>query len=49
MLAVLHEVEDFLDGQADVLDGDYGEPRANRAMQLLTEVRDAIAKAGDKC
>lgn len=45
MLAALHEVEDFLDNQSDVEDGDYGVPRPNRAMRLLIEVRDAISKA----
>lgn len=45
MLAVLHEIESFLDDRADVIDGDYGQPKPNREMTLLVEVRRAIAKA----
>lgn len=45
LLEALHEVEEFLDNQSDVEDGDYGIPRPNRAMRLLIEVRDAITKA----
>lgn len=45
LLAALNEVEDFLDNQSDVEDGDYGIPRPNRAMRLLIEVRNAITKA----
>lgn len=33
---------EFLSGQEDVVDGDYGEPKANRAMQVATYLRDAI-------
>lgn len=40
MLTALHEVEEFLDQQADADDG-----RPNRAMSLLVEVRAALAKA----
>ncbi len=45
MLAVLYEVEDYLDGRCDVIDGDYGHPAPNKEMRLLTEVHAAIAKA----
>ena len=33
---------EFLDNQADVIDGDYGEPRPNRAMSLQTEVESIL-------
>jgi hypothetical protein len=46
MLAVLGEVDEFLDGQVDVLDGAYGEPVPNRAMTLIGQVRAAVAQAG---
>ncbi len=42
MLSVLYDVEDYLDNRADVIDGDYGEPRPNQEMTLLGEVRLAI-------
>lgn len=35
---LLDEVQDFLDGQVDVVDGDYGQPKPNRAMQLVIEI-----------
>lgn len=38
---VLDEIEEFLEGQEDVVDGPYGEPHANRAMQLLAALRMA--------
>lgn len=43
LLATLHEVAEFLEGQSDVVDGDYGIPRPNRAMTLLQEVQEHIA------
>jgi hypothetical protein len=42
--AVLDEVEDFLEGQVDVVDGSYGEPAPNRAMSLMTEIQEARGK-----
>lgn len=49
LLGMLEEVLEFLEDQADVVDGPYGEPRPNRAMNLAQEVRDVIAKAtGEK-
>ena len=42
MLNVLYDIEDYLDNRAVVIDGDYGEPRPNREMTLLGEVRLAI-------
>lgn len=46
LLSALYLVEDYLDGCADVVDGDYGVPEPNKEMTLLREVREAIAKAG---
>ena len=40
---LLVRVSDFLDNYVDVVDGDYGEVRPNRAMSLQSEVEDAIA------
>lgn len=34
----LNEIEEYLNGRQDVLDGDDGRPKPNRAMQLLTEI-----------
>jgi hypothetical protein len=45
MLAVLQEVADYLDSYADVVDGDDGQPEANDALRLLTDVNAVIAKA----
>lgn len=39
----LDEVEAFLEDQQDVLDGDDGAPRPNRAMSLLLYVQEARA------
>lgn len=49
LLAMLEEVLEFLEDQEDVVDGPYGEPRPNRAMNLAEEVRAVITKAtGEK-
>lgn len=42
VLDALVEASEFLDNQADVIDGDYGEPRPNRAMRVNTSVESAI-------
>ena len=39
---LLVQVSEFLDNYVDVEDGDYGEPRPNRAMRLKTSVDEAI-------
>jgi hypothetical protein len=39
---VLLELEEYFEDRADVIDGDYGQPRPNREMQLLTEIKDAL-------
>ena len=46
MLALLQEVAEYLDSYADVVDGDDGQPEANAAMRLLTEVNAVISQAG---
>ena len=46
LVGVLQEVQDFLEGQIDVVDGDYGQPQANRAMQLDTMIRESLKKVG---
>jgi hypothetical protein len=40
LVEVLDDVEEFLDNHQDVVDGPYGEPHANRAMQLLAALRE---------
>ena len=45
LLAALYEAREFIDGQIDVVDGNYGEPAPNRAMVLAQEIDAAIAKA----
>lgn len=42
MLFLLERLSEFLDNYVDVEDGDYGEPRPNRAMTLKEEVDAAI-------
>ncbi len=46
-MSALYDLEDYLDNRADVIDGDYGQPRANREMELLGDVRLAI-RMGEK-
>jgi hypothetical protein len=46
MLALLQEVAEYLDSYADVVDGDDGQPEANDAMRLLTDVNAVISQAG---
>lgn len=42
-VAVLQEVAEFLEDQSDVVDGSYGVPHPNRAMNLLREVEECIS------
>jgi hypothetical protein len=44
LIGVLEEVRDFLDNYIDVVDGDYGEPRPNRAMSLDGEIARLLAR-----
>ena len=44
VLALLEEVAEYLDRYADVVDGDDGQPEANDAMRLLTDVISVITR-----
>ncbi len=41
----LVDARDYIDGQIDVIDGDYGIPEPNRAMSLAMEWDELIARA----
>lgn len=43
--ALLHRCAEFIDGQVDVQDGDYGEPEPNKAMRLMTAIREVVPEA----
>lgn len=45
LVAALEDAREFIDDHVDVLDGDYGEPRPNRAMQLLSEIEAVISRS----
>ncbi len=47
LLEALQDFESYLDDRADVIDGDYGQPKPNREMQLLGTVQLAILKASE--
>jgi len=40
---LLEKLEDYFDNFSDVVDGDYGEPKPNKEMQFLVEIRAALA------
>lgn len=44
--ADLNECREFIEEQADVADGSYGEPAPNRAMQLVTMIDESLNGAG---
>jgi hypothetical protein len=44
MFDALTQLSEFLEGQVDVVDGDYGEPRPNRAMQLKQTIDELIER-----
>lgn len=46
MLECLRECYALLDDYSDVLDGDDGQPRPNKAMSMMTEIERVIRKAG---
>lgn len=46
ILAALQECAYYFENRADVVDGPYGAPEANRELQLLAEVRAALKLAG---
>ena len=48
LLDALHDARAFIDGQIDVVDGDYGIPEPNKAMRLAGLIDEAIAKAEGK-
>lgn len=41
---VLEACADYLEDYSDVVDGDYGEPAPNRAMNLLSRVKAALGE-----
>ena len=41
---LLYEVSEFLDNYVDVLDGDEGHPRPNKAMRLVSEIEIVIER-----
>ncbi len=42
--ADLHECLEYLETQVDVVDGDYGEPAPNRAMQLVAMIDQSLGE-----
>lgn len=43
----LLECREYLETEVDVVDGDYGEPAPNRAMQLVTMIDEALHGPGN--
>ena len=41
---LLEDVSEFLSSQIDVVDGDYGEPEPNKAMQLSNAIEYAMGR-----
>lgn len=39
---LLDRAAEFLDGYVDVVDGDYGVPEPNKAMRLVSEIREVV-------
>ena len=39
---LLDRCAEFLDGQVDVVDGDYGVPEPNKAMRLVSAIREEV-------
>ena len=39
---LLDRCAEFIDGQVDVVDGDYGVPEPNRAMRLMSAIREVL-------
>lgn len=44
MYDLLNALDDLLDDYEDVIDGDYGEPRPNRAMSMRQEIVALLAR-----
>ncbi len=45
LVATLEDVNEFLDNYVDVVDGDDGQPVANKAMVLQSLVQDVLKRA----
>lgn len=41
-LNLLYEARQYIDGEIDVVDGDYGEPAPNKAMQLASAIDEVL-------
>jgi hypothetical protein len=48
LYAALQEAAEFIEDQVDVVDGDYGQPKPNRAMSLMQVIEAALRKAAGK-
>jgi hypothetical protein len=44
LISALEQAREHIDGEIDVVDGDYGVPSPNRAMTLAQEIDHALAK-----
>lgn len=44
LISALEQVREYIDGQIDVVDGDYGVPAPNKAMRIAQEIDTALAK-----
>jgi hypothetical protein len=42
--SVLSEIAAMFEGEVDVVDGSYGEPSPNRAMQITSMIDEVIGK-----
>lgn len=42
--ATLEECLEYFEGRYDVVDGEYGEPRANKAMQMGQAIEEALGR-----
>ncbi len=42
ILEALEAAREHLDGEIDIVDGDYGEPRPNRAMSICNRIDEAM-------
>jgi hypothetical protein len=40
--SILEDCAEFIDGYVDVVDGDYGEPEPNKAMRLMSAIREVL-------
>jgi hypothetical protein len=44
LISALEQAREHIDGEIDVVDGDYGVPAPNKAMSLAQEIDAALAK-----